>query len=65
MLPPAAVAGAAVKADPALLHGCPGESPFHSCRGRALWKVGGSTAVVQHVIGRTEWFCDTDSRMAA
>jgi hypothetical protein len=36
------------------------------CRGRALWKVGGSTAVVQHVVGRREqWFCDTDTRMAA
>ena len=35
------------------------------CRGRALWKVGGSTAVVQHVIGRREWFCDTDMRMVA
>ena len=36
------------------------------CRGRALWKVGTSTAVVQHAIGRREqWFCDTDARMAA
>ena len=36
------------------------------CRGRALWKVGGSTAVVQHAIGRREQeFCDTDTRMAA
>ena len=35
------------------------------CRGRALWKVGGHTAVVQHVVGRRErWFCDTDARMA-
>jgi type IV secretory pathway VirB4 component len=35
------------------------------CRGRALWKVGGSTAVVQHVIGRAERsLCDTDARMA-
>ena len=37
------------------------------CRGRALWKVGGHTALVQHVVGRRrEWsFCDTDARMAA
>src|SRR2546421_6679850 len=35
------------------------------CRGRALWKVGGSTAVVQHVIGRREWVCDTHMRMVA
>jgi hypothetical protein len=36
------------------------------CRGRALWKVGGRTAVVQHAIGRQELaFCDTDTRMAA
>ncbi len=35
------------------------------CRGRAIWKVGGRTAVVQHVIGRDEVsFCDSDSRMA-
>lgn len=35
------------------------------CRGRALWKVGGHTAVVQHAIGRAERaFCDTDERMA-
>jgi hypothetical protein len=33
-------------------------------RGRALWKVAGRTAVVQHVIGPAEReFCDTDSRM--
>ena len=36
------------------------------CRGRALWKVGGRTAVVQHVIGPAERrFCDTDARMEA
>ncbi len=36
------------------------------CRGRALWKVGGGTAVVQHVIGRGErGLCDTDARMEA
>lgn len=36
------------------------------CRGRALWKVGGRTAVVQHFVGRREFaFCDTDARMAA
>jgi hypothetical protein len=34
-------------------------------RGRALWKVGGHTAVVQHVVGRREHFCDTDTRMTA
>ena len=35
-------------------------------RGRAIWKVGGRTAVVQHVIGDPERrFCDTDARMAA
>ena len=34
------------------------------CRGRALWKVGGRTAVVQHVVGEEERsFCDTDGRM--
>ncbi len=33
-------------------------------RGRALWKVGGRTAVVQHVLGRAErLLCDTDARM--
>ncbi len=35
------------------------------CRGRALWKVGGHTAIVQHGIGRSERFCDTDARMAS
>lgn len=36
------------------------------CRGRALWKVGGHTAVVQHAIGRAERdFCDSDGRMLA
>lgn len=36
------------------------------CRGRAIWKVGGRTAVVQHVIGSQELaFCDTDARMGA
>ena len=35
------------------------------CRGRALWKVGGRAAVVQHVVGQAEHaFCDTDARMA-
>ena len=35
-------------------------------KGRALWKVGGHTAVVAHVIGPSEReFCDTDARMAA
>ena len=34
-------------------------------KGRALWKVGGHTAVVAHVIAPGEqWFCDTDARMA-
>ncbi len=33
-------------------------------RGRALWKLGGRTAVVHHVIGPAEEaFCDTDARM--
>lgn len=34
-------------------------------RGRALWKLGGRTAVVQHVLGGAgEWaICDTDARM--
>ncbi|MEX1171825.1 MAG: ATP-binding protein [Chloroflexota bacterium] len=33
-------------------------------RGRALWKIAGRTAVVQHVIGPGEWdLCDTDARM--
>src|SRR5206468_1625475 len=32
------------------------------CRGRAIWKTGGHTAVVQHAIGRSETiFCDTDA----
>jgi hypothetical protein len=36
------------------------------CRGRALWKIGTATAVVQHAIGRRELpFCDTDNRMVA
>lgn len=36
------------------------------CRGRAIWKVGDRTAVVQHVVGGHERrFCDTDARMAA
>jgi len=33
-------------------------------RGRALWKLGGRTAVVQHVLGPDEGpICDTDARM--
>jgi hypothetical protein len=33
-------------------------------RGRALWKVAGRSAVVQHVIAPAERiFCDTDSRL--
>ena len=33
-------------------------------RGRALWKVAGRAAVVQHVVARGErGFCDTDARM--
>lgn len=33
-------------------------------RGRALWKLAGRTAVVQHVIGADEWaFCDTDQKL--
>ncbi len=35
------------------------------CRGRAIWKVGGRSAIVQHAIARGELgFCDTDARMA-
>ena len=35
-------------------------------RGRALWKVGSRTAVVQHLIGPSEAaLCDTDTRMRA
>ena len=34
-------------------------------KGRALWKVGGHTAVVAHVIADDEYsFCDTDARMS-
>lgn len=34
-------------------------------KGRALWKVGGHTAIVEHVIAPAErQFCDTDARMA-
>jgi hypothetical protein len=33
-------------------------------RGRALWKLGGRTAVVQHILGPSEWeIIDTDARM--
>ena len=33
-------------------------------RGRALWKLGGRTAVVQHVLGPSELeITDTDARM--
>ncbi|MGD9795037.1 MAG: ATP-binding protein [Acidimicrobiia bacterium] len=33
-------------------------------KGRALWKAGGHTAIVEHVIAPSErWFCDTDARM--
>lgn len=36
------------------------------CRGRAIWKVGGHTAIVQHIVGSAErGFCDTDVRMSA
>ncbi len=35
-------------------------------RGRALWKIGGRTAVVHHLIGTgEEALCDTDARMNA
>lgn len=34
-------------------------------KGRALWKVGQHTAVVQHIVAPSEWaFCDTDGRLA-
>jgi hypothetical protein len=33
-------------------------------RGRALWKVGGRSAIVQHHVGPAERdMCDTDTRM--
>ena len=33
-------------------------------RGRALWRVGDHTAIVQHRIGSKEWaICDTDGRL--
>jgi hypothetical protein len=37
------------------------------CRGRALWKIAGHTAVVHHVIGPglEAALCDTDARMVA
>lgn len=35
------------------------------CRGRALWKVGDRTAVVQHVLGHDLRLTDTDQRMVA
>ena len=32
--------------------------------GRALWRVGDHTAIVQHRIGSAEWdICDTDGRL--
>jgi type IV secretory pathway VirB4 component len=34
-------------------------------KGRALWKLGDRAAVVQHRVGPTEAFCDTDARMAS
>lgn len=35
------------------------------CRGRAIWKIGGRAAIVQHAIADGERvFCDTDARMA-
>jgi hypothetical protein len=36
----------------------------HLARGRALWKVGGRTSVVQHMLSGAEAeMCDTDGRM--
>jgi hypothetical protein len=36
----------------------------HLTRGRALWKLGGRTAVVHHVLAPAEWvLSDTDARM--
>ena len=33
-------------------------------RGRALWRVGDHTAIVQHRIGAKAWaICDTDGRL--
>jgi hypothetical protein len=41
-----------------------GELLTRLAKGRALWKIAGRTAVVQHVIGPSERpFCDTDARM--
>lgn len=38
----------------------------HLSRGRALWKVAGRSAVVQHMVGEAEVaMCDTDAKMAA
>jgi type IV secretory pathway VirB4 component len=38
----------------------------HLVRGRALWRVGAGTAVVQHhVAGHEQAWCDTDARMRA
>jgi hypothetical protein len=34
-------------------------------RGRALWRVGERSAVVQHVLGPRDEFCDTDQAMTA
>lgn len=35
------------------------------CRGRAIWRIGGRSAIVQHAIaGAERAFCDTDARMA-
>lgn len=35
------------------------------CRGRALWRIGGRSAIVQHAVAPGELaFCDTDGRMA-
>ena len=37
----------------------------HLAKGRALWKVGGRSAIVEHVIAPEELsICDTDARMA-
>ena len=37
----------------------------HLARGRALWKIAGHTAVVQHMLAASEEaMCDTDARMA-
>lgn len=48
------------------LSGPEAEVVSHLARGRALWKVGGQSTVVEHVVGSRDEaeLCDTDSRMS-